>query len=167
MKDLIWRIENFFYKIKNSWKWAKLGWGFHPTYFEYSNIYSVLRFSLQRMIESFEIARDYYMVNQSELQYMRLCIKLIDRLDTDYYEERAQEELDKRWGKYLPWEFEKNEDGITYNVTIKREKEITEEDTERYSADFVKTYSKWRDKHVKARRLLFRILNEKLETWWI
>ena len=167
MKDVIWKIEGFFHRVKNSWKWAKLGWGFHPTYFEYTDMYTTMKFSIERMIETFEANRYYYMVGESELQYMRLCIKLIDRLRSSYYEERGQEELEKRWGKCLPWKFELNDDGITYSVDIRREREVTEEDSERYTQDLVETYNKWGKRHAKARKLLFRIINEKLETWWI
>jgi hypothetical protein len=97
---------------------------------------------------------------------MRLCIKLIDMIEGDYYEDRAHDELEKRWGKYVTTS-NRNEGTQFYTMTIKRQLEVTEEDSKRYTEDFKKTYNFWRKKHEKAKSLLYRILHEKIECWWI
>ncbi len=105
---------------------------------------------------------------ENDVYYMRLCVKLIDRLESQYYEERAEEELEKRWGKYRNIKSTVEDGDMNLRVvTIKRELEKTEEDTKRYSEDFRRTYKFWRNKEEKSRRLLFNILNNKLENWWI
>lgn len=87
-------------------------------------------------------------------------------IEGDYYEERAQDELEKRWGKHVTTS-NRNEGTQFYTMTIKRQLEVTEEDSKRYTEDFKKTYNFWRKKHEKAKSLLYKILHEKIECWWI
>ena len=138
-------------------------------WYEYSQLYQTLRFLLQNMIKYFESSRTQYVGMERDIEYMRLCIKLIDRLEFDYYEERAMEELEKRWGKYQHGiSIIIDDGGIERNcLEFKRELEKTEEDTKRYSEDFMKTYKFWRNKQDKSRKLLFNIINNKIEHWWI
>jgi hypothetical protein len=120
------------------------------------------------MIRYFENSRVQYVGIERDIDYMRLCIKLIDRLEFDYYEERAMEELEKKWGKYVEgnvWPID--ERGDLYEWKLKRQLEETEEDAARYNIDFVKTHNFWKAKHEKAKRLLYKILQEKIEYWWI
>jgi hypothetical protein len=84
----------------------------------------------------------------------------------DYYEERAQDELEKRWGKYVTTSVYKD-DSQFYSMTIKRQLEITDKDSKRYLEDFKNTYDFWHKKHEKAKSLLYKILHEKIERWWI
>ena len=138
-------------------------------WYEYSQLYQTLRFLLQNMIRYFESSRVQHVGMERDIDYMRLCIKLIDRLEFEYYEERAMEELEKRWGKYEHGVSAIIDDGgiQTYSLNLKRELEKTEEDTEKYNYDFVKTCNFWGAKQEKSKRLLFNILNNKIERWWI
>lgn len=144
----------------------KFIWGFR--WYEYSQFYQTNKFLLTKMISHFEASKIQYYNMENDVYYMRLCVKLIDRLESQYYEERAEEELEKRWGKYRNIKYTVEDGDINVRVvTIKRELEKTEEDTKRYSEDFRTTYKFWRNKEEKSRRLLFNILNNKLENWWI
>ena len=163
---MIYHIRKLFWRIKNTWLWMRFAWSIR--WYEYSQLYQTLRFLLQNMIRYFESSRVQYVGIERDLEYMRLCIKLIDRLEFDYYEERAMEELEKRWGKYVEgnaWPIP--ELGGLFEWKIRRELEKTEEDAARYNIDFVKTCNFWRAKHDKAKRLLHKILQEKIEYWWI
>lgn len=162
----MYRIKNLLWRVKNTWSWAKFIWGLRGHY-DYSVTYKILRFSLSKSVENFESSNIKYFGIDHDVYYMRLCIKLIDRIETEYYDERAHEELEKRWGKYVTTT-QKVNDGITvYKMTVKRELDITEADSKRYKDDFIKTYNFWMNKHTKAKKLLHRILEEKLENWWI
>lgn len=164
---MIYHIRKLFWRIKNTWLWMRFAWNIR--WYEYSQLYQTLRFFLQNMIRYFEGSRVQYVGIERDIEYMRLCIKLIDRLEFDYYEERAMEELEKRWGKYQHGiSIIIDDGGIERNcLEFKRELEKTEEDEVRYNIDFVKTHNFWKAKHEKAKRLLHKILQEKIEYWWI
>lgn len=159
-------IKNLLWRIHNTWSWAKLVWQFR--WYEYGQVYAVMRFSLVKALENFDRSKVKYVGMESDMYYMRLCVKLIDRLQSEYYEERAHKELDNRWGNYKTITETINDGSpVVYKMVVKRELDKTEADSKRYREDFVKTYNFWMNKHEKAKKLLFRILNEKLEKWWI
>jgi len=168
MKRLTWHIKQFFWRIKNTWSWTKFAWNIR--WYEYTDIYGIIKFSLQKTIEHFESSQVQHTDTQRDVEYMRLCIKLIDRLQTDYYDERMEEELQKRWGNYrdaVKVKREFKDDDILVLFEIKRELEVTEADSKRYNKDFKKTLNYWRGKQQKAKRLLFNILNNRIEHWWL
>lgn len=159
-------IETLLWRIKNTFKWIKFIWGFK--WYEYGQIYQIMRFSLQNTIEYFEGSKIYYLGMDRDLYYMRLCVKLIDRIESDYYEERAFEEIEKRWGKNNFITENLNDGGLEmYSLKMKRELEKTEEDSKRYRDEYMLIRQFWNLKHEKAKRLLYRILQEKMEGWWI
>ncbi len=165
MERILWKIRKFFWRIKNTWSWTKLAWNIK--WYEYNQIYEILKFSIQKTINYFENSKVQHVGIERDLYYMRLCIKLIDRIQFDYYEERAQDELEKRWGKYVHGKVWPTDEEHIFQWKISRELEKTEEDSKRYTEDFKKTYAFWHKKHEKAKSLLYKILHEKIERWWI
>lgn len=162
---MFYNIKNLFWRLKNTWSWAKFIWKIR--WHEYDAIYKIMRFSLLKTIKAFENAKVRYVGMEHDMYYMRLCVKLVDRIRFEYYEERAMEELEKRWGKYNVTTEAVDEGEIAYTMTMKRQLEKTEADSARYNEDFVRTHNYWRNKHEKAKKLLYRILQERLERWWI
>jgi hypothetical protein len=112
------------------------------------------------MIKHFKTFHVQYVGIERDIQLMELCVKLIDIIKEERFSEQAFNEIKAIWGDL---KFVENEDG-TYN--IKHEKE-TEENEKECSELCVKVYNKYQAKHDKASKLLFRILNERLNRWWI
>ena len=165
MNDIFWKIKSFFWRVKNTWSWAKFIWKIR--WHEYDAVYEIMKFSLLKTIHAFENARVHHVGMEHDIYYMRLCVKLIERIQSEYYDERAFDELEKRWGKYNTTIKPIDGDDAFYSMIIKRELEKTEEDSARYKEDFVRTHKYWTNKHEKAKKLLYRILQERLEHWWI
>jgi len=162
---MIYHIKKFFWRVKNTWLWIKFIWNIR--WYEYSQLYQTLKLFLQRMIQYFKNAKTQYVGIERDLEYMQLCIKLIERLESNFYEDAAYEEIEKRWGKaeFIFTPVEGHED--LKELHIKRDFIKTEEDQEIYDDEYSKTIIHWRNKHEKAKRLLFKILEEKIERWWI
>lgn len=157
MRNLYWQTKRFFWRINNVISWIPTIWSI--TWYDYDHIYRINRFALERMANHFENAKYKFVETASDIRYMRLCIKLIDRILDEYYHERAQEELTQLWGEYVFSNDDKFE--------LRRELEKTEEDSKRYRQDFDRIKNYWRKKDEKARQLLFNILKNKLHRWWI
>jgi hypothetical protein len=158
MKTIIWQVKHFFWRVKNLIDWIPTVWNIR--WYDYEQYYLVLRFMLEKSIKEFESSKTQHTSTQQDIQYMRLCIKLIDRITQCYYQERSEEELYKIWGENVM--ISEGE-----HFEIRREREKTEEDSKRYAQDFIKSYEYWRDKEDRSRALLFNILKNKLEHWWI
>lgn len=158
MKTIIWKVKHFFWRVKNVISWIPLTWNIK--WYDYEQYYVVLKFMLEKSIREFESSRNQHVSTQHDIHYMRLCIKLIDRIIGCYYQDRSEEELYKTWGENVMII-----DGDLFQ--IRREKEKTEEDSKKYAQDFIRSYEYWNDKEERSRALLFNILKNKLEHWWI
>lgn len=158
MKTIIWKVKHFFWRVNNVISWIPLIWSFR--WYDYEQYYRTLRFMLEKTIKAFENSPTQHTSTQQDIRYMRLCIKLIDRITNGYYQDRSEEELYKTWGENVMII-----DGDLFQ--IRREREKTEEDSKKYAQDFVRSYEYWRDKEDRSRALLFNILKNKLEHWWI
>ena len=154
--------------FKNLWKWLPIVWKDRD--WDSHFIFETLKFKLKNTAD-YLAKYDRYEGVENDVKYMRICEKLIQRIQDDYYQMEYQDYIEDRMlivnGRI---EFEKVKDE-TFNY-IKQ-----------YPAAYKKVIfdSKYRsyvgsnngiclamgiERHLKARKLLFKILEEKIEGWW-
>jgi len=170
-----WEAKHFHRDIaqgfRNLWKWFPIIWKDRnwDDYF----IFEVLKFKLKNTADYFEETQRF-VGWEDEVKYIRICEKLIKRIQDDYYQ---MEYLDD---KYLIEKMKIEEDGRLKFDTIK---DNLEEYINQYSrtkekvlsSDKYKTYLQTNrgialavgiERHLKARKLLFKILEQRIEGFW-
>ena len=170
-----WEAKHFHRDIaqgfRNLWKWFPIVW--RDRDWDNHFIFEALKFKLKNTADYFE-EKQRFVGWEDEVKYIRICKKLITRIQNDYYQ---MEYLDE---KYLIEKMRIGEDGILKFDTIK---DNLEEYINQYprtkekvlSSDKYKTYLHTNngialaigiERHLKARKLLFKIMERRIEAWW-
>ena len=159
--------------IKNIIYWLPIIWKDRD--WDYYYIYIVLKHKLQNLHDGLT-KRNLYVNVEHDTKYIRLCINLINKLTTDYYET-----------EYLDY-FKTND---TFEPTVGRNSKsfilvsvIIEDNSEEYFKKYPLIVKKLnlpketpeerktlalrvaQKNHARAKKLLFDILNNKIEYWW-
>ena len=159
--------------FRNLWKWLPIIWKDRD--WDDHFIFEVLKFKIKNTADYTE-KKQRFVGWEDEVRYMRICEKLIDRIQNEYYQTEYQDYYDFDMST-VP-----TEDGL-YEVVF----DVKRDDT----AEFVKKYPHalrrakkdpryenfFKDKktgglavgmirHEKARKLLFKILEQRIERWW-
>ena len=160
--------------FKNLWKWFPIVW--KDTDFDDHFILEALKFKLKNTADYFEV-KQRFVGWEDEVRYIRICEKLIERIQNDYYQSEYFDYYDFNI-EWIP--VEGNDDLVEF-----KEQEIRN-DVADYIAKYPNTHkkvlnnSKYKgykkdtglalamgiERHLKARKLLFKILEEKIESWW-
>ena len=160
--------------FKNLYKWFPIVWKDRD--WDDHFIFEALKFKLKNTANYFE-EKQRFVGWEDEVKYIRICEKLIKRIQDDYYQ---MEYMD-----YVNMEFDlipiANTDKFEYKSTV------TEDNLDKYfalyprtknevlSSDKYKTYlstdsgtalAMGVERHLKARKLLFKIMEKRIEAWW-
>lgn len=149
--------------LKNLFKWFPIIW--RDRDFDYAYLLEIVKFKLQNMISCFNSHIEVTSTS-NEVRYMKICISLIEKIESDFYDfEPCDYLLDThpsaRKNDNTPTDFFKKYPG-SYRKAI--------------SDPRFKNYTKSDDgiaiamgmvRNEKARRILFSILNQKIQHWWI
>lgn len=157
------KIKDFITSSKNIIRWFPIIWKDRD--WDDSYIFEVLKQKI-KFTSEYNKKRKTYIGVEREIQLMDVCVKLIDRIQNEYYEEIGYDKLEQKYGAYKEWKFEPLTDrpGLT-ELIIEREYEHLYSEEEQ-NKDYKEIMDIAYDKHRKARKLLFRILEEKIEHWW-
>ena len=159
--------------FRNLWRWFPIIWKDRD--WDDHFIFEVLKFKIKNTADYTE-KKERFVGWENEVRYMRICEKLIDRIQEEYYQMESQDYRD------MDMRFVPTEDNL-YEVVF----DVNRDDTDQY----VKKYphalrvakedkrfeSYFRDgrnghiavsivRHEKARKLLFKILERRIERWW-
>jgi len=160
--------------FKNLYKWFPIVWKDRDwdDYF----IFESLKFKLKNTANYLEDHKRF-VGWEDEVAYIRICEKLIKRIQDEYYQ---MEYMD-----YIDMEFDLIPIVNTYKFEYKST--VTKNNLDQYFAFYPRTKNKVLsldkyktyvhtdngtalamgiERHLKARKLLFKILEEKIERWW-
>ena len=157
--------------FKNLWKWLPVIWKDRD--WDHYHMFAMMDFKLKNMIILFEDDKQF-VGWENEVRYMKICRELIQRLQDSYYECEYQD--------YVDYDLELVDNGKNFRL----EEKIHRDDIESYINKYPNTYRivkndpKYKgfekdmgtalamgmERHIKARKLLFKILEEKIEGWW-
>jgi hypothetical protein len=175
---IIWDLKHFPSDVKkgfiNLWKWFPIVWKDRD--WDDHFIFEALKFKLKNTANYFE-EKQLFVGWEDEVKYIRICEKLIKRIQDDYYQ--------MEYYDYVYLEFDlipiSNTDKFEYKSTV------TENNIDKYfalypktkkkvlSSDKYKTYvhtdtglalAMGIERHLKARKLLFKIMERRIEGWW-
>jgi hypothetical protein len=160
--------------FKNLYKWFPIVWKDRD--WDDHFIFEALKFKLKNTADYFE-EKQRFVGWEDEVKYIRICEKLIKRIQDDYYQ---MEYMD-----YVNMEFDlipiANTDKFEYKSTV------TEDNLDKYFALYPRTKNKVLlsdkyktylstdsgtalamgvERHLKARKLLFKIMEKRIEAWW-
>ena len=183
---LIWKIKRWFRweakylhrdiikGIKNLWKWFPLVW--KDRNWDSHFIFEVLKFKIKNT-SKYIGTHQRFVGWENEVRYMDLCVKLIDRIQEEWYQMEYMEYEDSEI-EFVP-SSEKGlyemEETITRNDLKSYIDKYPNSKREVFKQEMFKGYLQTErgtaisigvHRHLKARRLLFKILEEKIEGWW-
>lgn len=163
--DLPYLHLEFVRGIKNLWRWFPVIWK-DRDYDDYY-IYKVLQFKLKNQAKYIG-DRDWHTRAKRDAEKMMTCVRLIDKVTKEYY---GMEYMD-----YHDFNF------VFGNPSFQME--VTKDELDIYFSMYPLTYKKVIAKHgkdedkamtallmgdirqEKARKLLFKILEQNIECWW-
>lgn len=169
MKELFGNIMRF---IRNVWKWKGILW--NDRNYDSGYLFDVMKFKVDDLyngINHYQNHVDY----EDDLRWLRITSKLIERVNTEWYICEYQD-------------YRKQE---IYDVPLEDRPDLLEIKFRTLSDNTVEYYKKYKNSvrqlsklgeyttsdnyfplhlahhnHEKAKRLLFRIMEEKIESWW-
>lgn len=154
---------NFSQGIKNIIRWTPIIW--YDVDFDYRMFFKLTKQKLTFMLKLHEKNKRYVGVER-DIELMKLAIKLIERIDSEYYSDEFHNYMKNKYGE-SEWIFIPIPNSTSSTLTFKHEYiengTYTQDD---YDKEFSEGVRKSADKHLKAKKLLFRILDEKIESWW-
>jgi hypothetical protein len=165
--DIRWFFIRLSMSIKNVIRWLPVIW--EDKDWDYSFIYKILQFKLKNQAEYIG-RRDWHTRAKRDAEIMMTCVRLIDKINEQYYGMEYFEYYDYDMSTDNPNRF------LEFNVT--------RDELDTYYAKYPLTFKKIEaeygdtkdrsstallmgdDRQRKARKLLFKILDENIETWW-
>lgn len=174
---LIWKFElkyiipNFLRGVKNLYFWFPIIWKDRD--WDYSFLLEVMKFKISRMSKNH--VRTSYVGQERNIERMNLAIILIDKIQNEYYKEEHLDYLEQTF------EFVKMENSEYFQV----KKNITKNESSKYFEKYPLVYKKVLERqkeenfddelkailmgeilHNKAKKLLYKILENHSEYWW-
>lgn len=171
---LWWKFEGRYYKrnfidgVKNLYYWFPIIWKTRA--WDYGFTYDMLEFKLKET-SNYISKKRRFVGWEFVTRDIKICIELIKKLREDFYSSEYTDYLESEF-EFIPVENEPE---------LSRMKVTTIEDNlDIYFNKYPRLYEKYahlndreriaiwisRDVHVKARKLLFKIIEEKIESWW-
>jgi hypothetical protein len=159
--------------FRNLWKWLPIIWKDRD--WDNHFIFEVLKFKIKNTANYTE-KKQRFVGWEKEVKYMRICETLIDRIQNEYYQMEYQDYRD------LEMNTVPTEDGL-YKVVFDVKRDDTSEFIKKYPHALRKAKKDPRFKsyfeggrngglavsiirHEKAKKLLFKILEQRIERWW-
>jgi hypothetical protein len=164
--DIRWFFVKSFMAIKNLVRWFPVIW--KDKDWDYYFIYKILQFKLKNQAEYIG-RRDWHTRAKRDAEKMMTCVRLIDKMNEEYYR--------MEYNQYYDFD-------MLTNVKRFLEFKITRDDLDTYFAKYPLTFKKiaaeygdtedrsstamlmGMNRQEKARKLLFKILEQNISLWW-
>lgn len=174
---LIWKFElkyiipNFLRGVKNLYFWFPIIWKDRD--WDYSFLLEVMKFKISRMSKNH--VRTSYVGQERNIERMNLAIILIDKIQNEYYKEEHLDYLEQTF------EFVKMENSEYFQVKKNIKKNESYKYFEKYPLVYKKVLERQKEEnfddelkailmgdilHNKAKKLLYKILENHSEYWW-
>lgn len=160
-------FRSFFTSCRNLIKWLPIIW--QDRQFDHWYFYTIMEHKLDMMIQYYN--KDVHKIGlpyvgmESDIRYMKIAKRLIKILKDDDY---MMEVYDKHYKKWGDPKFEmKDIEGSEYSqMEFNMENVNTPEEREQERIESEIMYNIYTTKTQKAKKLLWKIFEEKLERWW-
>lgn len=180
IRHLTWPIRYCYYGIHNIIRWTPILW--RDRDWDHSYIYEILAFKLKNQAE--HIGKwDNHTTAAYDASRMMMCVRLIDRLKDDYY---SVEYFDYKNSNYIWKNTPKSKDLmeletelISENLQAFLDKHKSAYNKLKRDTEFLKHYRPIDDmsieckaihlsqyNQIRAKKLLFKIMETHIEGWW-
>lgn len=166
-----WRLKQFIISITNLIKWFPIIW--KDRNWDHGFIWDILKFKLTNQA-NYISKKDRHTAAQYDAQKMRLCVRLIEKVQDEYYAMEYMDYFEDKF-RFVPYE---DEPGYS-----KLEIDEISNTFEEYVIKYYSTYRKiirsnnctdaksiarkmGQYNHEKAKRILFKLLSTHIERWW-
>ena len=167
--------RNFIYGIKNLWKWFPIIWNDRD--FDHYYIWEVLKFKLSKQ-SAYLKKRNTHDSTERSVERMKLCITLINRIKTEYYTDEFHSYYEDKL-IFTPIQDTKST-SLSFELVSERYKEYFDKYSRIYKQvitmrdpPYITTNTKFGIginmgliNHNRAKKLLYKILEQNLEQWW-
>lgn len=170
-----WRIRYFIKSVRNLIRWFPIIWKDRD--WDHHYIFEILKFKLKNQAEYIG-GRDNHMSAKRDAEKMMLCVRLIDKIQEEYYLTETQNYHESK----IEFIDSESHPGM-YELEIRELSENFDEYFKKYPLVYKRTVAAektWftRDSksgiahnmshtnHERARKLLFKILEQNIERWW-
>jgi hypothetical protein len=167
IKDKIDSVKAFFKNVKRASQWLPIIWKDRD--YDYWFLFELMEYKLDRMEKS--IGNAPFVGNKGRAKEIKEVRKLLRSILNTEFDNKAMEELDKKWGKIRCFKSEpifNPEPRLNGAIEIKmyREKEKTEKDTKRLHKDMKRIYGKYEKQEEEAMKKALDIILKKHKGWW-
>lgn len=146
--------------VKNLWVWFRIIRKNEDGDFKF--LLEIMRFKLERMIAHKK--NNGTPGWEKDVWHMNICSRLLDRINNDHYIIAAIEDFEKKWGSDVSISFVPAENN-TSKFVIEGPNVVALEDMAACNQEFHEAINKAAQKQLKAKRLLFEIMNRKVDSW--
>lgn len=156
-------IKRKFWQIKNVFRWLPIIWKQYD--FDYRYSIEVFKFQLQKQAEFLESDNSFTVCAKDRAKRIRTVIKLMDKVyDGEYGIEYIDKLKDMYGESVLGWWFEDTGkgDGSSYL----RHTYETWDNVDEIEKVKDELFQKSQDKQRKAHRILWKLIEKDIETWW-
>ena len=164
--NITYPVRRFFRKIKNVFRWLPTIWKDED--YDYHFINEIL-------IKKLEHTRDFFLSDRTHImdadKVAAEIQEAIDRLHMtrdswEFYEDPAQESIEKKWGKST-FNFIPTNDGTGSSyMEIEHENVKTDEDKEQYSKEFREVMKQCRKDYMKDKKEAYKFIAKHIDGWW-
>ena len=164
--NITYPVRRFFRKIKNVFRWLPTIWKDED--YDYHFINEIL-------IKKLEHTRDFFLSDRTHImdadKVAAEIQEAIDRLHMtrdswEFYEDPAQESIEKKWGKST-FNFIPTNDGTGSSyMEIEHENVKTDEDKEQYSKEFREAMKQARKDYMKDKKDAYKFIAKNIDKWW-
>jgi hypothetical protein len=174
--DVRYMVKNFVRGIKSVWYWLPIIW--KDRNWDQSYIYTILQHKLKAQADYIG-SRDIHVSAKRDAELMMTCVRLIEKIEEEFYSmEYMEYEKVKHWFEpaekegWSTWESRQlgenfNDYFAKYPLIYKRVlngegwfKFVNEEDKHKIAMNIAGI------NHERARKLLFKIMEQNIEGWW-
>jgi hypothetical protein len=165
--------KTFLQGCKNLVKWFPIIWKDRD--YDHSYIFSVIKFKLEKQAKYLDF-KDRFESTPNKVKYMNICSRLLERLMNDTYGLEYQNYIDTNFYSKLS-DYKGEDNGDYYELEIETSNDRLDDYFRKHKSVYNKISNKTDDRHSialkiaqtnhnRARKLLFKILEEHIEGWW-
>lgn len=166
-RELVYPLRFAKYGVQNLFAYFKIIW--FDRDWDYYFIESLLLFKLKRTRN--HIAKHQNHVDwEKTVKSIDFVIKALERIHADTYREKAEKELEEKYGELttssVAFTHDKNGNPLTYQLVFNRSKCETEEELEKADEEFRKIYNLKEKDIQRDYRLAFKVMAKYIQSWW-
>lgn len=156
-------VRSYFDKVKRTIEFLPIIWrGFD---FDYYYSIELFQHQLTRTAKFLESNKATVMDGKQRARRMRTIVELMDRVYNSYYELEHYDQMEKKWGTntIVREPFEK---GYSRYMRLVWSKATTEQEQIEANEEFDYLRKKALAKHLRAKKLLWKLVEHNIEDFW-